>query len=186
MTFPFQMSVCCHLCWTVFLPNRYDKQVLIIRSTDVYKRQIWDYLTEVWATMKDAIHRGLEAEGVLPGPLNLRRKASTIGVFRSCFPYRIHQPFLHFLCLMNNSVSPGEYESIHATALGKVMISEMSEEEIYKLFEEMCIRDRPPPKAVKNSHCPRRLNKSANPRDPKNAAMICIYGFMVQASFYSR
>ena len=37
---------------------------------------------------------------------------------------------------MNNSVSPGEYESIHATALGKVMISEMSEEEIYKLFED--------------------------------------------------
>ena len=33
--------------------------------------------TEVWDTMKDAIHRGLEAEGVLPGPLNLRRKAST-------------------------------------------------------------------------------------------------------------
>ena len=38
---------------------------------------IWDYLAEVWDTMKDAIHRGLEAEGVLPGPLNLRRKAST-------------------------------------------------------------------------------------------------------------
>jgi L-serine dehydratase len=38
---------------------------------------IWDYLAEVWATMKDAIHRGLDAEGVLPGPLNLRRKAST-------------------------------------------------------------------------------------------------------------
>lgn len=38
---------------------------------------IWDYLKEVWATMKDAIRRGLEAEGVLPGPLNLRRKAST-------------------------------------------------------------------------------------------------------------
>ena len=33
-------------------------------------------LTEVWETMKDAIHRGLEEEGVLPGPLNLRRKAS--------------------------------------------------------------------------------------------------------------
>ena len=38
---------------------------------------IWDYLAEVWDTMKEAIHRGLEAEGVLPGPLNLRRKAST-------------------------------------------------------------------------------------------------------------
>lgn len=38
---------------------------------------IWDYLKEVWQTMKEAIHRGLEAEGVLPGELNLRRKAST-------------------------------------------------------------------------------------------------------------
>ena len=36
---------------------------------------IWDYLNEVWITMKDAIHRGIEQEGVLPGPLNLRRKA---------------------------------------------------------------------------------------------------------------
>ena len=41
------------------------------------EEDIWDYLAEVWGTMKDAIHRGLEAEGVLPGPLNLRRKAST-------------------------------------------------------------------------------------------------------------
>ena len=38
---------------------------------------IWDYLAEVWTTMKDAIRRGLDNEGVLPGPLNLRRKAST-------------------------------------------------------------------------------------------------------------
>lgn len=37
---------------------------------------IWDYLTEVWETMKEAIQRGLDEEGVLPGPLNLRRKAS--------------------------------------------------------------------------------------------------------------
>ena len=38
---------------------------------------IWDYLAEVWNTMKAAIKRGLDAEGVLPGPLNLRRKASS-------------------------------------------------------------------------------------------------------------
>lgn len=38
---------------------------------------IWDYLMEVWETMKAAIHRGLDAEGALPGPLNLRRKASS-------------------------------------------------------------------------------------------------------------
>ena len=38
---------------------------------------IWDYLDVVWNTMKEAIRRGLEEVGVLPGPLNLRRKAST-------------------------------------------------------------------------------------------------------------
>lgn len=37
---------------------------------------IWDYLREVWNTMKESVQRGLEQEGVLPGPLNLRRKAS--------------------------------------------------------------------------------------------------------------
>ena len=37
---------------------------------------LWDYLREVWQTMKAAVERGLDAEGVLPGPLNLRRKAA--------------------------------------------------------------------------------------------------------------
>ena len=38
--------------------------------------EIWDYLHEVWKVMKAAVERGLDNEGVLPGPLNLRRKAS--------------------------------------------------------------------------------------------------------------
>jgi len=38
---------------------------------------IWEYLAKVWDTMKATIKRGLEQEGVLPGPLNLRRKAAT-------------------------------------------------------------------------------------------------------------
>ena len=38
--------------------------------------EIWDHLAEVWETMKAAIDRGLEAEGVLPGGLGLRRKAA--------------------------------------------------------------------------------------------------------------
>jgi L-serine dehydratase len=37
---------------------------------------IWDYLAEVWEVMQRTIMRGLEAEGVLPGGLGLRRKAS--------------------------------------------------------------------------------------------------------------
>jgi L-serine dehydratase len=37
--------------------------------------EIWDFLMEVWLTMKQAIADGLKAEGVLPGGLNVRRKA---------------------------------------------------------------------------------------------------------------
>lgn len=36
---------------------------------------IWEYLQEVWQTMQDAVERGLNHEGVLPGALHLRRKA---------------------------------------------------------------------------------------------------------------
>ena len=36
---------------------------------------IWKHLEEVWQVMKAAVERGIEEEGVLPGPLNLRRKA---------------------------------------------------------------------------------------------------------------
>ncbi|MFC2605194.1 MAG: L-serine ammonia-lyase [Bacteroidota bacterium] len=38
---------------------------------------IWDYLSHVWQVMSAAVKRGLESEGVLPGPLALTRKAST-------------------------------------------------------------------------------------------------------------
>ncbi|MBQ3636033.1 MAG: L-serine ammonia-lyase, iron-sulfur-dependent, subunit alpha [Bacteroidales bacterium] len=38
---------------------------------------VWDYLADVWTTMKNAIHNGHENEGVLPGVLHLRRKATT-------------------------------------------------------------------------------------------------------------
>jgi len=36
---------------------------------------IWDYLHKVWNVMKSAVERGIEAEGVLPGGLGVRRKA---------------------------------------------------------------------------------------------------------------
>ncbi len=38
---------------------------------------IWDHLAEVWKVMQDAVERGIDAEGVLPGRLNLPRKASS-------------------------------------------------------------------------------------------------------------
>lgn len=39
--------------------------------------EIWDYLSEIWHAMKEAVERGLENEGVLPGPLALARKAAS-------------------------------------------------------------------------------------------------------------
>lgn len=41
---------------------------------------IWDYLRDVWNSMRAAVERGLEREGRLPGPLNLRRKAAAYKV----------------------------------------------------------------------------------------------------------
>ena len=38
--------------------------------------EIWDYLAEVWDVMQKAVQSGLEAEGILPGGLGIRRKAS--------------------------------------------------------------------------------------------------------------
>lgn len=38
---------------------------------------IEEYLGQVWQTMQEAIERGLEQEGRLPGPLKLRRKAAS-------------------------------------------------------------------------------------------------------------
>ncbi|MDO5458809.1 MAG: L-serine ammonia-lyase, iron-sulfur-dependent, subunit alpha, partial [Eubacteriales bacterium] len=36
------------------------------------------YLDEVWQAMQDAIHRGLEADGILPGGLGVTRKAKLL------------------------------------------------------------------------------------------------------------
>lgn len=38
---------------------------------------LWDYLNEVWRAMQKSVRDGLENDGVLPGGLNLRRKAAS-------------------------------------------------------------------------------------------------------------
>lgn len=40
-------------------------------------KDIWDYLRQVWQVMQRAVHRGIDHEGALPGPLHLARKAPT-------------------------------------------------------------------------------------------------------------
>jgi L-serine dehydratase len=42
---------------------------------DCEGKEIWDFLREIWFTMHHCIERGLDAEGVIPGGLGLRRMA---------------------------------------------------------------------------------------------------------------
>lgn len=37
--------------------------------------EIWEYLREIWKVMQEAVVRGINHEGILPGPLGLQRKA---------------------------------------------------------------------------------------------------------------
>lgn len=37
---------------------------------------IWEFLHDIWEAMRLAVERGIQSEGRLPGPLNLRRKAA--------------------------------------------------------------------------------------------------------------
>lgn len=38
-------------------------------------QEIWEYLREIWHVMQEAVERGINHEGILPGPLGLQRKA---------------------------------------------------------------------------------------------------------------
>ena len=58
--------------------------------------EIWDYLRLVWQTMVEAVERGIDAEGVLPGPLHLRRKANTYFVKASGYRDNIRTRALVF------------------------------------------------------------------------------------------
>jgi L-serine dehydratase len=60
------------LAWCVDNGRDFWEYVEECEGTD-----IWDHLREVWHTMCDAIERGLNNEGVLPGGLGVKRKAST-------------------------------------------------------------------------------------------------------------
>ena len=59
-------------------------------------KDIWKYLSEVWLTMRNSVERGIEAEGVLPGPLHLQRKAATFHIKASGYTASLHSRGLVF------------------------------------------------------------------------------------------
>ena len=46
-----------------------------VQETEGENSGLWEHLELVWKVMQEAVERGIEQEGALPGPLNLRRKA---------------------------------------------------------------------------------------------------------------
>jgi L-serine dehydratase len=68
----YDMNTLCEiLSWCKKTGRTYWEYVQQMEDAD-----IWDYLHEVWIVMKSAVERGLEAEGLLPGDLGVRRKAT--------------------------------------------------------------------------------------------------------------
>lgn len=53
-----------------------DKRMLLWEYVEEFEgTDIWQYLATIWKTMQTTMNRGLEKRGVLPGSLNLERKA---------------------------------------------------------------------------------------------------------------
>ncbi len=46
-----------------------------VEEVECKSHRLWEYLAKVWKVMQEAVERGIEQEGALPGPLNIRRKA---------------------------------------------------------------------------------------------------------------
>lgn len=72
---------------------------------------IWNYLAEVWQVMKEAVEAGLDAEGVLPGPLHLRRKAATYNIKASGYQDNLRSRglvFAYALAVSEQNASGGK------------------------------------------------------------------------------
>jgi len=63
---------------------------------DVEGKEIYDYLHQVWSVMKDAITRGIENEGTLPGGLQLQRKAASYFIKSKSFTGTLKEKTLTF------------------------------------------------------------------------------------------
>ena len=48
-----------------------------VQENEVKTKGFWEHIELVWKTMQKAVERGIDEEGALPGPLNIRRKAGS-------------------------------------------------------------------------------------------------------------
>lgn len=73
--------------------------------------EIWPFLSKVWQTMRASVERGLDHEGVLPGPLKLPRRATTYHVRASGYKSNLQSRglvFAYALAVSEENASGGE------------------------------------------------------------------------------
>ncbi|MBR5822344.1 MAG: L-serine ammonia-lyase [Alistipes sp.] len=58
--------------------------------------EIWAFLAEIWHVMREAVERGIETDGVIPGPLNLPRRAMRYNVRASGYKQSLQSRGLIF------------------------------------------------------------------------------------------
>lgn len=74
-------------------------------------KEIWGYLEEVWTVMKAAVERGLDNEGILPGPLGLQRKAASYFIKANGYKASLQsrgRVFSYALAVSEENASGGE------------------------------------------------------------------------------
>jgi len=72
---------------------------------------LWDYMNEVWRAMQKSVKEGLENDGVLPGGLNLRRKAASYWIKAKSYKVSLQNRCLimsYALAVSEQNASGGE------------------------------------------------------------------------------
>lgn len=59
-------------------------------------KEIWEFLSEIWRVMREAVERGIETDGVIPGPLHLPRRAMRYNVRASGYKQSLQSRGLIF------------------------------------------------------------------------------------------
>ncbi len=94
---------------------------------------IWDYLAQVWKAMQRAVGRGIEAEGVLPGGLGVRRKAVSYYVKASGYTGSLRSRglvYAYALAVSEENASGGEI--VTAPTCGSCAVMPAVLYELYK------------------------------------------------------
>jgi len=105
---------------------------------------IWEFLNETWDVMQESIHRGLQADGILPGVLKLPRKASQIRAKANNYsgPFkRRAQIFAYALAVSEENASGGKIVTAPTCGASGVLPAVLYyHKKVYKVDREVILK----------------------------------------------